>query len=1123
MTPSPIDLREVISSQIPALALIQNIGYTYITPAEALAHRQGKRSKVVLEDILTAQLHKLNQIDRSGKIHPFSDANIQTAVAAISQFPYDALYTTSAQIYDLLVLGKSLEQTIDGDKKSHQLKYIDWENPSNNSYHVTDEFEVERLNSTQTRRPDIVVFVNGIPLVAIECKRPDLPKATEEAISQHLRNQRTDEIPHFFCVTQILMAIAQNSAQYATTGTSKEFWAVWKEEGGLDKFEAELYALINVDLSATQSQKLLSWRQTWEQVKIRELWAAGERLVSAQDRLIYSLLAPQRLLALIHGYILFDAGDKKIARYQQYFAVRATIDRVKQVRGDKSRQGGVIWHTTGSGKSLTMVLLAKALIREPSILNPKIILVNDRVDLDDQLTITFGNCKLPPTQAQSGKNLLELLNLPKAEIITTVIDKFDTVAREKGENPSPNIFVLVDESHRSQYGQIHAKMRNVFPHACYIGFTGTPLLKKDKSTAQKFGGFIHSYTMPKAVGDKAVVPIVYEGRESEFKNTEAVDKWFDRITSDLNSEQKADLKRKFKSAEPLYEADARMREVAYDLSQHFDKHFKGTKLKGQFATSSKRAAITYKKLLDDWGKVRSAVIISPPDTREDNDSVNEADLSEVQRFWKDMMAIYGTPKNYQDRLIEKFKDGDGDDAPDLLIVVDKLLTGFDAPRNAILYIDKRLKEHNILQAIARVNRVFEGKEYGLVIDYRGIFGEMNQALEIYAALEQEGFDREDIEGALVDVRVEIAKLPTLHAAVWDVFKGVTNLQDTESLQQWLEPQDRRDEFYAALRDFAKNLRLALSNAPFQADTPETTKHRYLQDLKSWLKLRDLVKVRYGEKVDYSEYTDQIRRMVEKEIGASEFMTIIEPVDIFDLDRSNAEIESIVGTAAQADAIAARIKKVAIERMEEDPVLYLRLSQLIQTAIDAHRAKRLGDIEYLQQMRSCLETVRSGGADTVPLPLQTRPQARAFYNVLQAKLSSSPESLETEVSARDAKSAYADYNTARSVVREVKSTYTTQSAQADFAAPASILIDGGIDSNINHSDVFVLLSIGIEDIITKHKVRDWQHHKDIQNRMMNEIDDLVHDLKKTHNLFIHWADLDELIAKILKIAENYEVS
>ncbi|WP_373545290.1 hypothetical protein [Chamaesiphon sp.] len=207
-------------------------------------------------------------------------------------------------------------------------------------------------------------------------------------------------------------------------------------------------------------------------------------------------------------------------------------------------------------------------------------------------------------------------------------------------------------------------------------------------------------------------------------------------------------------------------------------------------------------------------------------------------------------------------------------------------------------------------------------------------------------------------------------------------------------------------------------------------------------------------------------------------------------------------------------------MAEDPVLDLRLSQLIQTAIDAHRAKRLGDIEYLQQMQSCLETVRSGGANNVPTPLQTRPQARAFYNVLQAKLTSS---LETKVSDSDAKSAFADYRT-KSVVSAAKSTYiTTQSAKADFASPASISIDGVINGNSHNSEIFVLLSIGIEDIITTHKIRDWQHNQDIQKLMMNAIDDIVHDLKKTHNLFILWRDLDELIAKILKIAENYEVN
>jgi type I restriction enzyme, R subunit len=1064
-TASPSDWLETISSQIPAIALLQNIGYTYLTPSEALAHRQGKRAKIVLEDILTAQLHKLNRITTRGQTYPFSDANIQKAVAEISQFPYDALYTTSQQLYDLITLGKSIEQTIDGDKKSPQLQYIDWKNPANNVYHVTDEFEIERRNSTQTRRPDIVLFVNGIPLVAIECKRPDLKDAIDQAISQQLRNHRNEEIPHFFCLTQVLLAIAQNSAQYGTTGTAKEFWAVWKEENPTS-FDAELFALINTPPTAAQTEKLLAWRAPAAQEQIRQLWAAGERQVSDQDRTIHSLLQPDRLLEIIYGYIIFDNGSKKIARYQQYFAVKSTIDRVKQIRGDSSRQGGMIWHTTGSGKSLTMVMLAKALaLEKKTILNPKIILVNDRIDLDKQLKDTFKNCGAQVTQAKSGQDLLELVNNPKAEIITTIIDKFDTVAREKGQNPSADIFVLVDESHRSQYGQTHAKMRNVFPNGCYIGFTGTPLLKKEKSTAAKFGGLIHSYTMPKAVGDKAVVPILYEGRESEFKNTEAVDKWFDRITADLNEQQKADLKRKFKSAEPLYEAEARMAEVAYDISEHFAKHFKGTVFKGQFATSSKRAAINYKKLLDNWGKVRSAVIISAPDTREDNDSVDEADISEVQRFWKDMMARYGSAKKYQDTLVDKFKDEDGEDAPELLIVVDKLLTGFDAPRNAVLYLDKRLKEHNILQAIARVNRVFAGKDYGLVIDYRGIFGDMTDAMRLYDALEQEGFDRADIIGALVDIQSEIAKLPTHHAAVWDVFKGVSNLQDTESLQQWLYPQDRRDDFYECLRDFSKTLQLALSNPKFQADTPEATKQRYSKDLRYFLNLREAIKIRYAETIDYSRYADQIRTMVVREIGASEFTTIIEPIDIFDVDRSNAEIEEIAGTAAQADAIAARVKKVAIEKMEEDPILYLRLSQLIQTAIEAHRVKRLSDLEYLQQMREHLDTARTRGADAVPAPLRNREQARAFYNVLTDKLA----------------------------------------------------------ATIDQPEVLVTLAVGIEDIITQQKVRDWQHNQDIQNRILNSIDDLLHHLSQAHNLSIHWADIDEIIAKIMNIAKNHETN
>jgi type I restriction enzyme R subunit len=492
---SASDWLEDISSLLPAVTLLQNLGYSYLPPDEALRLRNGKRSRVVLEHVLADWLRTNNHYEAKGQTRSFSEANIQRAVATISQHPFDALNTTSQALYDLLTLGRSLEENVDGDRKSYDLQYIDWEHPENNVFHVTDEFEVERQGSTRTRRPDVVLFVNGIPVAVIECKRPDIKSPIDEAISQHLRNHRPDEIPMLFCTAQLLLAVSQNAARYGTTNTDKEFWAVWQEEAK-DAQEAELRTLVNTPPSPNERDALLSWREGRYRRHMDGLWASGERQVTAQDRTLHSLLRPARLLDLTRGFIVFDAGQKKVARYQQFFAVKATLERIAQIRADGTREGGVIWHTTGSGKSLTMVMLGKALALSKDISNPKIILVNDRIDLDDQLRNTFKNCGTAIHQAGSGKHLLELVNSPKAEVVTTVIDKFEAVAKEKVKNPSADIFLLVDESHRSQYGKTHALMRNVFPNGCYIGFTGTPLLKKEKSTAAKFGGFIHSYTMP---------------------------------------------------------------------------------------------------------------------------------------------------------------------------------------------------------------------------------------------------------------------------------------------------------------------------------------------------------------------------------------------------------------------------------------------------------------------------------------------------------------------------------------------------------------------------------------------------------------------------------------------------
>lgn len=830
---------------------------------------------------------------------------------------------------------------------------------------------------------------------------------------------------------------------------------MWREEAAGAQ-EAELSRLVNTPPLAARDA-LLSWREPRYRQHLGGLWAAGGRQVTAQDRALHGLLRPERLLELVRGFVVFDAGEKKVARYQQFFAVRATLERVKRVRADGTREGGVIWHTTGSGKSLTMVMLGKALALSKAVTNPKIILVNDRIDLDAQLRDTFKNCGAQIHQAASGKHLLELVNSPRAEVVTTVIDKFEGVARERVKNPSPDIFLLVDESHRSQYGKTHALMRTVFPNGCYLGFTGTPLLKGEKSTADKFGGFIHSYTMPQAVADGAVVPLLYEGRDSEFKNAGAVDRWFERITRDLTPAQQADLKRKFRTAEPLFGASERVGEIAYDIGRHFKETFGGTPFKGQFAVSSKAAALAYKRCFDDHKLVKAEVVISAPDTRDDHESADEGNVPEVQRFWKDMMARHGSPEKYQANLIDRFKHGD---EPDILIVVDKLLTGFDAPRNAVLYLDKRLKEHSILQAIARVNRVFEGKDHGLVIDYRGIFGDMNEVLELYAALEREGFDLGDVRGGLADIAEEIATLPTKHAAVWDIFKGVENARDVEAMQRWLEPADRRDGFDDALAGFAKTLQLALSNPTWQETIPDAAKGRYTGDLKYFLNLRAAVKGRYAENVDYSVYEAQLRNIIENHLGADDVKVIIPLTSIFQVERFEAEVAGVEGDAAKADTIAARVKKTLTENMQEDPTFYRKLSELIQDAIDAHRAQRLSDAEYLARMQEHLEAARSKGADGVPEPLRQRDKARAYYGVLSDRLT-------------------------------------------------EYLGDPG---------VLVATALETDAIITRHKVRDWQHNRDAQNRMLNDLDDLFHELKQARGVPIPYAVLDELTTKLMTIAK-----
>jgi len=518
-------------SQIPALQVLQNLGYEYVNPEEIYGLRGSKLSNVLLDEILEKQLAEINTINFKGKEYKFSNNNISGAITALKDYLYEGPIKTNEKVYDLLCLGKSFEETIVGDTKSFTLKYIDWDNIENNVFHVTAEFPVERVGTTETRRPDIILFVNGIPLVVIECKRPDIKDPVGEAISQTIRNQWEDEIPRLFVYSQLLLALSPNECKYGTTATPAKFWSVWKERGDI---EQEVEKIVNTTLSDQKKAKLFSGVFADCRGYFEQLEAQGDRLIKEQDRLLYCLCRPERLMKLIYQYVVYDGGEKKIARYQQYFTVENTVKRVTtfdKITG--KRNGGVVWHTQGSGKSLTMVMLAKAIALEPSIENARIAVVTDRRNLDKQIHETFHHCGKEPVRARTGKHLIELIEQQKETIITTVIDKFDSALNtKKFRDENKNIFVLVDESHRGQYGTTHTKMRKVFPKACYIGFTGTPLLKKDKSTAVKFGGFIEPmYTIDQAVEDKMVVRLLYEGRHVvQEVDQKQIDSWFERVS-----------------------------------------------------------------------------------------------------------------------------------------------------------------------------------------------------------------------------------------------------------------------------------------------------------------------------------------------------------------------------------------------------------------------------------------------------------------------------------------------------------------------------------------------------------------------------------------------------------------
>jgi len=560
-------------------------------------------------------------------------------------------------------------------------------------------------------------------------------------------------------------------------------------------------------------------------------------------------------------------------------------------------------------------------------------------------------------------------------------------------------------------------------------------------------------------------PLLYEGRlVLQQVDQQAIDKWFEVVTKPLSDAQRTDLKRKFASADQLNKADRKVYEAAFDISEHFSQNWQGTGFKAQLAAPNKATALKYKKYLDEFGKVTSEVVISAPDTRDEQEDVYEVDTEEVRAFWKKMMVKYGTEKQYLEQVINAFKHGP---EPEILIVVSKLLTGFDAPKNTVLYLCRSFEEHNLLQAIARVNRLSGGKDFGFIMDYFGVLQKLGEAMDIYSALP--GFEKDEIAGTVTDVAEEIKSLPQKHSELWDVFKTVKGSKDKEKYERLLGDEEERGKFYEKLNAYYGTLGIALSTMQFLRDTPEKKIQGYKDDLAFFLKLRVAVKQRYAEEVDYKDYEKKVQKLIDTHVRSEGIQQVTTPVNIFERDAFKKEVDKLESAASKADTIAHRTQRTITDKMDEDPVFYRRFGKILQESIDDYRANRINEMEYLNKVTEIMESVLGRTGDKLPDILHNRDVAKALYGVVNEVF----EGLE---------------------LKEDSVPYKTANEAADMA-------------------------VQIDEAIQKRLRVDWRMNPDVQNEMRNAIDDLLYETRAKKGLPLSVQDMDTIIERALEIAKN----
>lgn len=943
MPRSGLEFTEV---QKPAFELLRDrLGYRY-APAESLGESRSSDSDVILNDVLAKKLREINP--------GISDNGIRDTLEAIRQPLAKNLLEANEACYLYLSRWVTISEFRNGKLINPSIKFFDFDNPENNDFLVVDELVVK--GPRRTRRMDLVVFVNGIPLVVIECKSPTESDGIAQAVADLRDYQAVDDgVARLFHTCLLTLALNKHDAQYGTVETPLERYAKWKSVFPRTKFDLE---------------------------------HMFDHEPTTQDKLLVGMLSKATLIDMLRNFVVFDRDDgkliKKLARYQQFEAVNLTLQRILGRDNSASKineagvgyvaaetketsdsdsvseihdykdSGGVIWHTQGSGKSLTMLWLCLKLRRETKLDNPTLLIVTDRTDLDRQITSTFINCNFEnPIRASRVDHLRNLLTDGVGRTVMTTIQKFreefenegeekksnkaDKILRgrlsdkvvDEAQKPSDpilskngNIFVLIDEAHRTEYGRFNANLRRALPKACLIGFTGTPIPK----TVHYFGNYIHCYKMPQSVEDGATVPILYESRLADLEFD--VDVW--ARFSDLDEKALSARNRRLIK---FGEVRSRIKMISDDIAEHYRANLEPDGFKAMVAVSSQVAASIYYEYLTQ--KLGPRVIVLISGTKDKSSPLNDL---------RDQF-------NPEEPWIEKFKMS-GVDELALLVVVDKYLTGFDAPIVRAMYLDKPLTEHNLLQAIARVNRPMpeKGKEWGLIVDYWGVAGHLNEAL---ASLSVD--IRPDDAMTQRDSKASVERLKQTRDAALDLFDRDWGRDDIEPWILRLEKEDIRAVFRFRHREFYKALEQLL---------PDPRALDFVRDF-AWIdRVKKEAREFYQEADDplSAAFSKRVEQRINESLQAKGVDVLLSPVNVLD-DEFSVELDKLKSNRAKASRMEHKLKKTITLKMHEDPAFYGSLEQRIKEIVDEYRVGRIDDVKKLKLFSAVREEMREGQSES----------------------------------------------------------------------------------------------------------------------------------------------------------------